>query len=151
MSQDKHVLVQFNKITEKIYIGTNLCCLTSSHTQVLRDEGIGVDIDMEIERQDATPEVEIYLWLPTEDKQAPTQDQLQTGVAVIDESVKLGKKVYVHCRNGHGRGPTMVAAYLVYEGAGVKEAIKKIKEKRPEIHLEKVQLQALHTYRDKIS
>lgn len=57
--------------------------------------------------------------------------------------VKMKKKVYAHCQNGHGRAPTLAAAYLIKNGKRVDEAIKIIKSKRPAIHLEVGQKAAL--------
>jgi len=34
---------------------------------------------------------------------------MENGVGV-EEAVKKEKKIYIHCKNGHGRGPTVVAA-----------------------------------------
>jgi len=58
----------------------------------------------------------------------------------------MKKKVYVHCQNGHGRAPTLVAAYLIRQGKTPMEAIEFIKSKRPTIHLEEVQISALETF-----
>ena len=61
--------------------------------------------------------------------------------------VALGKKVYVHCKNGHGRAPTLVAAYLIREhGKSVDEALEIIKAGRPTIHIEDVQREALQVF-----
>jgi protein-tyrosine phosphatase len=63
-----------------------------------------------------------YLHLPTVDNTPPPIDVLTKGADFIDEEVKKGGIVYVHCRQGLGRGPTMAMAYLIklgmtYEGA----------------------------------
>lgn len=145
-----HPTVDFNQITEQIFLGTNLCCSEQSHVRILLDHGISADIDLEEERQEETPGVKTYLWLPVKDTTAPQKFQLDVGVATIKELVKNSKKVYVHCKNGHGRSPTLVAAYFISQGLDVWEAIKRIKEKRPEIHLEDAQIKALEEYRQSI-
>ncbi len=139
-----HVEIEFSQITDQIYIGTNMCC--SVHAGKLSELGLYADIDLEEERQESPPEVEVYLWLPVKDLSAPTKTQLDIGVKALDALVKDGKKVYVHCKNGHGRSPTLVAAYFISQGLSMDEAIKKIEEKRPEIHLEDVQLKALKNF-----
>lgn len=63
-----------------------------------------------------------YLHLPTVDNTPPPIDVLTKGADFIDEEIKSGGIVYVHCRQGLGRGPTMAIAYLIkkgmtYEGA----------------------------------
>ena len=76
----------------------------------------------------------------------PAPDQLEFGVSVLEKLVSMNKKVYVHCKNGHGRTPTLVAAYLVKNGKTPEEAETFVKTKRPPVHLEKVQRQALQNF-----
>lgn len=101
---------------------------------------------MEEERQGSPPKVKAYLWLPTPDMTAPSTIQLEAGVVFMDSIIKSGFRVYVHCRLGHGRGPTMVIAYLVSTGMGVSEAVAFVKSKRTEVHLEDVQVKALQEF-----
>lgn len=72
--QIKHQTFQFNQITDLIYLGTNLCCTMIPHVKVLLDLGIKADIDLEEERQEQTPNIYTYLWLPVKDHYAPTQE-----------------------------------------------------------------------------
>lgn len=134
--------LEYNYITDGIYIGTNQCCQTHFNEK-LRDKGITADISLEEERVDTPFGVEFYVWIPIKNHAAPTQEQLDFGVSVLEKLVGTKKKVYVHCQNGHGRAPTLVAAYLIRKGKSVDEAIKFIKIKRPSIHLEKIQKEAL--------
>lgn len=140
-------MFQFNQITDLIYLGTNLCCTAIPHVKVLLDLGIKADIDLEEDRQEQTPNIDTYLWLPVKDHEAPTPQQLDAGVAVIDSLVKNQKKVYLHCKNGHGRSPTLLAAYFISQGMEVNEAIEKIKAKRPEVHLRESQMEALYKFK----
>lgn len=117
-------------------MGTNLCCRSRSHIQILLDLGVTAEIDLEKERQDAAPDIGVYLWLPVADKTAPSLDQLAAGAVLIMDMTRRGKKIYVHCQYGHGRSPTLVAAYLITIGKTVTKAIDIIKTARPEIHLE---------------
>ncbi len=149
MDIPSHPLLQFNQITEQIYLGTNLCCTAIPHVKVLLDLGIKADIDLEEERQEQISGVDTYLWLPVKDHEAPTQEQLDTGVSVIDRLVKNQKKIYIHCKNGHGRSPTLLAAYFISQGMEVNEAIEKIRSKRPEIHIREVQIEALKSFKQR--
>lgn len=149
---DKHKQdFDFSQITEYIFLGTNLCCDISSHMEFLEKIDVTADIDLEEERQDAPPRVDVYLWLPVKNKNAPNEAQFDIGVALIDQLVKNKKKIYIHCQLGHGRSPTLVAAYFIKQGMGVDEALAKIKAARPEIHLEDIQYQALKEYERSIS
>lgn len=134
--------LEYNQITQYIYIGTNVCCRTHFDENLL-GEGIKAEISLEDENIDRPYGVKFFLWLPVKNHTAPTQEQLRIGVMVLDEFVQMKKKIYVHCQNGHGRAPTLVAAYLIKKGKRVDEAIEFIKNKRPSIHLEKVQKESL--------
>ena len=145
----KHIIskgLEFSKITEYIYIGTNKCC-TLGFSHLLLKAGIKADISLEEFRVDAPFGVDYYLWLPTKDHKAPTFKQLCIGVAAIDEMVKRKVKVYVHCQNGHGRAPTLAAAYFISKGMNIDEAIAFIKKRRPTIHPNKKQVKALFDFK----
>lgn len=136
---------EYNQITENIFLGTNACCIDHFKTELL-EKGITADISLEKERLDASFGVDVFLWLPTIDHTPPTQKQFNTGVDTIASLIKSGYKIYIHCKNGHGRAPTLTAAYLITMGMTADEAIARIKEKRPVIHLEESQIAALHEF-----
>ncbi|MBL7036297.1 dual specificity protein phosphatase family protein [Candidatus Microgenomates bacterium] len=147
---DKHKQeFEFSQVTNNIFLGTNICCLDKTHTQALTDLGITAEIDLEKEGQNPVAEIEIYLRLPTVDKTAPSVPQIKAGVALIDRMVNIDKKVYVHCKFGHGRSPTLVAAFLISKGKTVSEAIETIKKNRPEVHLNEIQMKALKEFSDR--
>lgn len=140
--------LEYNDITDGIYIGTNQCCRTH-FDEKLKREGITADISLEEDRLDAPFGVEFYVWIPIKNHAAPSKDQLEFGVSVIEKLVAMSKKIYVHCKNGHGRAPTLVAAYLVKKGRSPAEAEIFIKSKRPTMHLEDTQRQALEDFSKK--
>jgi protein-tyrosine phosphatase len=115
------------------------------HSEDFKRLGINAEINLEIERDELpTFGQEIYLWLPTVDNTCPSIDQLTVGTALIDQICKGMKKVYVHCKMGHGRSPTLVAAYLTrFRHMRVEEALEFIKKKRPEIHPNASQINGL--------
>lgn len=55
-----------------------------------------------------------YCYIPLKDFTTATDDQFVSGTAFIARSVKLGKKVLVHCGAGSGRSPSFVATYLLF-------------------------------------
>jgi atypical dual specificity phosphatase len=69
--------------------------------------------------------------LPVADMTPPTPEQLQQGVAFIRQSLAEGKRVAVHCGAGLGRTGTLLAAYLVSEGATPESAIQQVRAARP--------------------
>ena len=143
-TSDKHVAMEWDRITDYIIIGTNLCC--SAHAEGLYEIGIETDIDLEEERSYDPMDLASSLWLPTIDHTAPTMDQLLAGTALLGQLEKRRKIAYVHCKNGHGRAPTLVAAYFIRLGLMPKDAVKKIAAKRKEIHIEEIQLARLEEF-----
>lgn len=83
------------------------------------------------------------LHLPTIDQTAPTIEQLQKGIRFIQDEIDNGGKVYIHCRFGEGRGPTMGIAYLLSIGMTFEDALALVKENRPFVNLTKPQKKRL--------
>jgi protein tyrosine phosphatase len=144
-----HVKFDYNKITDHIYLGTNSCCTVHFDKELL-SKGIKADISVEGEKLDQPFGVKYFLWLPTIDHEAPTVDALALGAQTITYLVSRKMPVYVHCQNGHGRGPTVVAAYFISTGMTVDKAISTVAKKRPEIHIEDVQKKALESFAQKL-
>ena len=139
--------LDYHAIVDGIYIGTNQCCQVHFDELLKQREGITADISLEAIRLDQPFGVDFYLWLPTEDHTAPSPHQLRLGAAAITELVAMRKKVYVHCKNGHGRAPTLVAAYLITtKGMGSEEAEVFLKARRPSMHLWDSQREALRAF-----
>ena len=72
---------------------------------------------------------EVY-YLPIVDETAPDLEEMEKGLAWLDEAIYLGKKVLIHCRYGIGRTGTFVTSYLLRRGLGLKVASKKLKYTR---------------------
>jgi protein tyrosine phosphatase (PTP) superfamily phosphohydrolase (DUF442 family) len=84
-----------------------------------------------------------YLHLPTPDNTPPPLDILQQGADFADAEIKNGGKVYIHCRQGLGRGPTMTLAYLLKTGLKLEDALTIVKKTRPFINPRPSQLERL--------
>lgn len=89
--------------------------------------------------------------LPTKDNTAPTQQQLQHGVTFIENEIRTGGKVYIHCRQGFGRGPTMVLAYLISQGMTLDHAVQLVKQVRSFIKPTKSQIEALMVFEENLA
>jgi len=150
LEQPHSKTLEYDYITDGIYIGTNQCCQTHFDEQ-LKKEGVQADISLEEERVDAPFGVSFYVWIPIKNHAAPSQGQFDFGVSTIENLVSLKKKIYVHCQNGHGRAPTMVVAYLIKQGRKVDAAIDFVKKQRPTIHLDEVQKKSLREFSNKLA
>lgn len=135
--------MEFSQVDDQVFIGTNACCLDHFKAGLL-DLGVTCDISLEGEMLDKPYGVDCFLWLPTADHTAPSLTNVGIGVEALDKMLKLGLKVYIHCKNGHGRAPTLYAAYLILKhGLSLEDAIARIAAKRKEVHLEEIQMQLL--------
>ena len=68
--------------------------------------------------------------IPVKDFHAPTLDQLEQFVGLID-TLPPGAKTIVHCEGGIGRTGTFAAAYWVAKGLTASEAIARVRKARP--------------------
>lgn len=141
--------LEYSRITPYIFIGTNACCQTHFDKDLLKRK-IGADISLEYERIDAPWGIKYFLWIPTKNHTSPTQKQLDLGANFLKQLVDNRIKTYVHCEHGHGRSPTLVAAYFILTGKSLEESISIIKKKRSSIHLEKIQIYALENFKRRI-
>lgn len=71
-----------------------------------------------------------YLHLPTIDNTPPTLQDLITGASYVEHEIKNKGKVYIHCRQGLGRGPSMAIAYLLKIGTSYEDSYNLIKSVR---------------------
>ena len=83
------------------------------------------------------------LHLPTKDMNQPSIQDLIIGIQFIQKELDQGGKVYIHCRLGEGRGPTMMIAYLMSTGMTTEDALKLVKDVRPFIRPTAVQIAQL--------
>lgn len=136
LDSQPHKKMEFSQIETQIFIGTNACCM-EHFKQELLDRGVTCDISLEGESLDRPFGVDCFLWMPTVDHAAPSIHNILTGSAALAEMMREGRKVYIHCKNGHGRAPTFYAAFLILKrGLSFDQAWNIIKTSRPEAHLE---------------
>lgn len=106
------------------------------HVVDLRDEG--ADDDALLRNHG----IEL-LWLPTPGVQPVSLPMIQRGVAWIRPLLLSDEKVFIHCENGIGRGPLLTCCVLVSLGYPPLEALKHVKDARPQASPSREQLAAL--------
>jgi dual specificity MAP kinase phosphatase len=111
----------------------------------LRQMGITGIVNMRIHSiyKEAHYEGFAYLHLPTVDNKAPTLEDLIRGANFIEAEIERKGKVYIHCRQGLGRGPSMAIAYLLKIGTTYEDALKLVKRVRPFINPRPSQVERL--------
>jgi protein-tyrosine phosphatase len=139
-----------SRITPEIWVGPQF---NARGKQYLEQHGVTGSVNLRVEFDDAAYGLDLpnYCYLPTVDDDRPTPEHFQKGVDFIREVVAQGGQVYIHCKAGVGRAPTMAAAYFIAEGMSVDEALALIKQTRPFIAITPPQLQALHEYAQAIA
>lgn len=145
MTHGATVPFEYDQVTPWIWVGTNRCCTTHFEEALLRRR-IKADISLEAERPDAPFGVISYLWIPVKDHQAPTLPQFWVGVHALESLIRHKVRVYVHCKNGHGRAPTLVAAYHIYKGKEVAAAVRLVERARRGSHINAAQRSALSNF-----
>src|SRR3989338_1111377 len=108
--EHRHEKLSYNQIEELIYAGNNMCCQKHFEMELL-SKGITADISLEAERLDNQKGVKYFFWFPWVEDAAPTVELMELALKVVDDLLSQNIKVYIHCRNGHGRTTTFLAAY----------------------------------------
>lgn len=125
-----------NMITPQLVVGG---FIDSQDWRYLVAQGVSVVVSLQAERHDEDAfgnlQPDGYLRLPTTDFSPPTISQLRMGAAFIDEAVRAGKTVLIHCHAGVGRSAMQCAAYLIYAGMDIEEAWDLLVAKRPVVYL----------------
>jgi protein tyrosine phosphatase (PTP) superfamily phosphohydrolase (DUF442 family) len=117
------------QVTASLFIGSQYNLLGLKKLKAL---GITAIVNMRVHNDydDAVHEGIKYLHLPTVDNTPPPIEVLLKGADFIDTEIKHNGKVYVHCRQGLGRGPTMAMAYLIKLGMTYDDAYAQIRRVR---------------------
>lgn len=68
------------------------------------------------------------------DTQIPSnpEEYKKLAIEIVDDHLKKGRNVVVHCMGGLGRAPTFTATCLIYAGLTAEEAIKVVQKGRPD-------------------
>lgn len=69
--------------------------------------------------------------LPIEDYQAPTRQQLEQFIQIVEQAREDERPVTVHCLAGIGRTGTMLTAWFIHEGMSYPEALAHVRGMRP--------------------
>ena len=75
------------------------------------------------------------LHLPTVDFNPPSLQDIRRGVTFIDQQVKGGGTVYIHCKAGRARSATVLLCYLIkHRDLTPEQAQQLLRQRRPHVH-----------------
>lgn len=134
--------LRYSEITPQLYLGGQY---SRRGYEILKRRGITGIVSMRMRPRKDFPDLGNvhFLHLPTPDRTAPSMSDLKKGAKFIAHEIDNGGKVYVHCHFGEGRGPSMVAAYLMTTGLTMEAALTQIRAVRGFIGLTKPQMQRM--------
>lgn len=117
-------MYQLHWITD--HLATGHAPMSYEDLESIRTQGVGAIVNLcgefcDLHQIEETSGFEVY-YLPVTDEHAPDLEAMEQALDWLDEAIYLGKKVLVHCRMGHGRTGTFVAAYLLRRGFDFKGA-----------------------------
>jgi len=78
-----------------------------------------------------------YLWLPVQGGTAPSLEQLEALMLVIEAQTGA---VAIHCSSGRRRTGTVLAAYLIRSGWTYAQALSTVQTANPEVDLREAQI-----------
>ena len=90
-----------------------------------------------------------YHNIPVDNFFPPDEDKTNQAIDIIDKHAKSNQKVLVHCKEGVGRSPYILAAYMIKNGDSVYESIAFIKAKRWGVNLNKIQMRSIKKFYEK--
>lgn len=134
---------RLSQLTDSFYIGGQPGL---GGLKKLQGWGVTAVVSMRRHTPSRMPSGMKLLHLPTTDHAPIALQDLQKGIAFIDQQIEAGGKVYVHCRMGEGRAASMAIAYLVAQGMFLNDAVHFIKQRRVFINPNTRQLARLREF-----
>jgi protein-tyrosine phosphatase len=125
----------YSQITPNCYLG---CLPLTGDVERLNNIGIKYVVNMCAEYNGPRKAYKKYnmeqLHLPTVDSTAPSLETIEKAMKFMKEACENNEEIFVHCKGGMGRSATIVFCHLVVnEKMSPENALKLLKEKRPEI------------------
>ena len=121
--------------------------------EFIKDAGINAVVNIRAERDDDREfyrqhDID-YIRIEVLDVMVPGPEDIDSGVAFIDDHIKAGDVVLVHCAKGRGRSATLTAAYLMrHEDMTYEQARELMVSKRPLVNIQGRHQKVLEAWND---
>lgn len=156
----------FSYITDKLILGA-LPLHEYGHLQQLTNEKVGAilsiveDFELKpfifhpVNKTEWQEHTITYKQINVRDNTGLTNAEIKDGINFISNNINLGKKVYVHCKSGHGRSASVVLCYMLVNkykdnvtGGNIIDTYKNLRELRKEVHLNNYQMKSICNFFD---
>lgn len=108
---------------------------TEEDIREIAAEGYAAVVDLRSETCDDMGLLEklglAFFHVDIDDTYTPTMEQLHQIFTFADHFLGQGKRILVHCQNGCGRSPLMVAAILIHRGMPTPAALNLLYDRQP--------------------
>jgi protein-tyrosine phosphatase len=108
-------MADFDAIDDRLMVGS---AFEAEDVPMLVDLGVGAVVSLQAEMHDPVEELGragiACVRVECEDFRAPSPAQLSTAVEAVDEFIKNGRRVYLHCYAGLQRSVTVAACYYIW-------------------------------------
>ncbi len=134
-------------------LGVGHAPLSNADLDIIRQAGITAIVNLcgeycDLHELELDSGFEVH-YLPIPDECAPDMTEMEKAMLWMDDRIRRGRKVLVHCRFGVGRTGTFVTAYLLKEGLDMRTASKLLKHTRA-TPTNSCQWKLLRNYRKKL-
>ena len=138
-------MIKYSRLAPNIYVGAQHRRMGKRKLAKLGVNG-SLNLRSEFDYMDGSYRFEHYLHLPVDEYSAPSQADLDDSVLFAKKITHLNGSVYIHCREGVSRAPTIAAALLIESGDSLEVAIEKLYAMRPFINILPIQMESLRIY-----
>jgi len=132
------------------FVIPNLFVGGSNKIENLAEVGIDAILDLRKEKMDDQNKIlnhsMIFSHIPIQDRESPSKEQITQALDWIKNNLDNGKKVFIHCNLGRGRGPLIIALYLISQGMDKEESINHVKNIRKFTFFNIKQLQLIRNF-----
>jgi len=126
------MMVNFSWINDQVAVSG---AIAEEDMSRLRSEGIDAIVDLRSEYRDNEKLIKElgmqFLHMMIDDGRCPTFEQLERIFDFSNSILDEGKKILIHCQNGCGRSPMVIAAILAVRGMKIPDAVGLVKDRQP--------------------